>query len=165
MLCRFVKVLALVTDDKVLVHLAGFRIGNEPLPYADVIFVRDDVSFSIPVIELTYNRYALCIRSPHCEVGSVYSVDGGGVRTELLIKIVVRSMTEKILIQFSENRYSFSIGLPLLSQQKLLLLILVHYAEIPQSIQGHYMYYYKLKWGACKCISCTPFREIDIQFV
>ena len=96
----FVKVLALVTDDKVLVHLAGFRIGNEPLPYADVIFICDDVSLSIPVIELTDDRYTLCIRSPHCEVSSVYSVDGGGVRTELLIKIVVRSMTEKILIQF-----------------------------------------------------------------
>ena len=99
---RLIESLVFRTDDKVLVKHAGHDAGDEGLPHADLVAAFYFIGLRIPSVEIPDDRHALRIRRPYSEPGALLTVYGRRMRTELRVKVIMRGMTEIVLIHFSE---------------------------------------------------------------
>ena len=91
---------SLVADDEILIHVTRLDTRNKALPYADLIFIPDNIGFRIPAVELSDYRNSLRIRSPYSKINAVYAINRCRMSAKLLIEIIMCCMTEQILIKF-----------------------------------------------------------------
>ena len=91
--------LALIADDKILIHLACHGARDKALPDTDIILILYDIGLCIPVVELADYGNTLSVRSPDRKIRAFDSINIDRVRAEFLIQIIMRRMSEQILVQ------------------------------------------------------------------
>ena len=84
------------------IHLVLGDTGNEDFVYAYLAYLTHHMDSGIPVVEVTYNGNSLSVGSPYVEENALNAVNSLFMSAELVVKIVVGSLTEQVAVNLAE---------------------------------------------------------------
>ena len=91
---------------KEFVEHPGFESRDEALPDAALKNFRTRICLCLPVIELADHAHRARVRCPDRKVIPFHAVPRHGMRTELLINLIVRSLPEQITICLCDDTHT-----------------------------------------------------------
>ena len=89
----------------ILVDLSNQLARNKQLVDTGIIQLPHRMSSAIPVVEITNDRHAVCVRCPYSKEHTFHAINGHWMRTHLLIDAVMFSLVEQTDIDWINHRF------------------------------------------------------------
>ena len=94
--------LSLISLHTELVHIIFLHIRNKTSIYAKRFSSLHRIRFHIPLIEIAHHGHGTRMRRPHCKIYTFFFSFLHLMGAQLLIDLIVITLSEKIMIQFSD---------------------------------------------------------------